>query len=101
MSGGIGMDGTGGIDPEDGAVDEITPEELAEARRYSLVIEWSPRDDAYLVSVPELPGCRTHGATHEEAVAMGEEVIATCLAGLRAMGRPVPEPRYAATGSAA
>ena len=77
---------------------DITPAELAEARRYSLVIAWSEEDDAYLVRVPELPGLVTHGATHEEAVAMGEEAIATWLAGLRHFGHPVPPPRLAAAG---
>jgi len=35
---------------------------------YSMVIEWSDEDQVYIVTVPELPGCRTHGATYEEAV---------------------------------
>jgi predicted RNase H-like HicB family nuclease len=55
----------------------LTPDELAEARRYSVRLVWSREDEAYLVSVPEIPGLRTHGATHEEAVAVGEEAIAT------------------------
>lgn len=71
-------------------------DELDEAKRYSLVIEWSLRDDAFLVSVPELPGLRTHGATHTEAVAMGEDAIAVWLDGLRATGQVVPAPRFAA-----
>ncbi len=74
----------------------FTQDELDEARRYSLVIEWSPRDEAFLVHVPELPGLRTHGATHAEAVEMGEEAIAVWLDGLRATGQPVPAPRFAA-----
>lgn len=39
--------------------------------RYSMVIEWSEEDKAYIVSVPELPGCRTHGLTYEEAARQG------------------------------
>ena len=35
---------------------------------YSMVIEWDDRDDIFVVTVPELPGCRTHGKTYEEAV---------------------------------
>ncbi len=73
----------------------ITEELLAEARRYSLLIEWSARDGVYIVTVPELPGCRTHGATHVEAIEMGEEAIATYLAGARHFGDPVPPPRLA------
>lgn len=72
---------------------DITEEELAEARRYSLLIQWSDEDHVYIVTVPELPGCLTHGTTHEEAVAMGEEAIATYLAGMRHFGRSVPPPR--------
>ncbi len=74
----------------------FTPAELHEARRYSMVIEWSPRDDAFLVSVPELPGLRTPGATHAEAVEMGEDAIAVWLDGLRATGQAIPNPRFAA-----
>ena len=39
----------------------IRPEELAEARRYALVIEWSDENNAYLVTAPDLPGMITHG----------------------------------------
>ncbi|HET8629720.1 MAG TPA: type II toxin-antitoxin system HicB family antitoxin [Thermomicrobiales bacterium] len=78
----------------------ITPAELAEARRYSLLIARSEEDGAYLVTVPELPGLMTHGRTHEEAVTMGEEAVATWLAGLRAGGHPVPPPRLATAGAA-
>lgn len=74
----------------------FSQDELDEARRYSMVIEWSPRDDAFLVSVPELPGLRTHGATHAVAVAMGEDAIAVWLDGLRATDQPVPAPQFAA-----
>ncbi|MGH2535302.1 MAG: type II toxin-antitoxin system HicB family antitoxin [Thermomicrobiales bacterium] len=56
--------------------ESFTVEELAEARLYTLVIRWSAQDDAYIVSVPELPGLKFHGDTHAEAVAMGEEAVA-------------------------
>lgn len=42
------------------------PDELEEGRRYSMTIEWSDEDDAYVVTVPELPGCVSHGTTHVE-----------------------------------
>ena len=64
-----------------------------EVGRYSLLIEWSDADGAYVVTVPELPGCRTHGATHQEAIAMGEEAIEGWLAAQRARGRVAPPPR--------
>ncbi len=39
--------------------------------RYSMLImliRWSDEDQLYIVDVPELPGCTTHGQTYEEAV---------------------------------
>lgn len=81
-----------------GAEDEgvevaITETMLIEARRYSMLIAWCDVDQIYVVSVPELPGCMTHGETHIEAVEMGEEAIATYLAGMRHFDRFVPPPR--------
>ncbi len=35
---------------------------------YSFSIQWSDRDQAYLVNVPELPDCHTHSDTYEEAL---------------------------------
>lgn len=71
---------------------DISDAELAEARAYSMVIAWSPEDDVYVVSVPELAGLHTHGHTPSEAEAMGEEAIALWLAANRDLGRPVPPP---------
>ena len=34
---------------------------------YEMIIWWSAEDDAYVVDVPELPGCMAHGATRQEA----------------------------------
>ena len=70
----------------------VTPEELAEARRYSMAIDWSPEDDAFLASFPDVPGVRTHGATREEAAEHGEEVIVMWLTALHDAGLPVPPP---------
>jgi predicted RNase H-like HicB family nuclease len=61
-------------------------------QHYSMIIQWSDRDDAYIVTVPELPGCRTHGETYEEAVQQGQEAIETWIDGSRASGLPIPEP---------
>lgn len=62
-------------------------------RHYSMVIQWSEADGVYLVRVPELPGCMTHGATYEEAVQKGMEAIEGWIEANRAWGRPIPEPR--------
>lgn len=59
---------------------------------YSMIIQWSELDQVYIVTVPELPGCRTHGKTYEEAVRQGEDAIETWIDGSRALGLPIPEP---------
>lgn len=61
--------------------------------KYSMTIEWSDEDQLYIVTVPELPGCRTHGSTYEEAVEQGQEVIEGWIDAARGWGRPVPPPR--------
>lgn len=64
---------------------------------YSMIIQWSDEDNAYIVTVPELPGCRTHGKTYEEAVRQGQDAIATWIDGSRDLGLPIPEPRILKT----
>lgn len=34
---------------------------MEEVKHYSMLIQWDPHDQIYVVSVPELPGCMTHG----------------------------------------
>lgn len=63
-------------------------------QHYSLMLEWDPRDDIYIASVPELPGCRTHGATWEEAVKNGREAMELWIDSARKWGDPIPSPRY-------
>lgn len=71
--------------------------ETLSAPHYSMVIQWDPRGDIYVVTVPELEGCVTHGATYEEAVRQGQDAIATWLDIAREWGGPIPVPRtYAA-----
>jgi predicted RNase H-like HicB family nuclease len=59
---------------------------------YSLIIEWDPRDDIYVVTVPELPSCRTHGSTYEEAISQAQEAIETWVEGAVADGSALPAP---------
>ena len=61
---------------------------------YSMVLEWDPHDRIYIVTVPELPGCRTHGDTPEEAVRQGRDAIEGWIDAMRYWGRPIPRPRY-------
>lgn len=66
--------------------------------RYRMEIAWSAEDNAYLVTVPDLPGCVTHGTTYVDAARMGEEAIEAWLDGARHWGRPIPLPGSAKVG---
>jgi predicted RNase H-like HicB family nuclease len=72
---------------------DVTPEELAEARRYLMQILWSDEDDAYIVRFPDAPGVVTHGVTIAEAALQGEDAIIGWLTALRDAGLPVPAPK--------
>jgi len=52
---------------------------------------WSDADQAYLVEVPELPGCMADGATQEEALANAKTVIAQWVETAKALKRPIPQ----------
>jgi len=69
--------------------------------RYSMIIEWSDEDDAFIVTVPELPGCMTHGSTYEEAAKQGQDAIESWVDAARSWGDPIPEPRMFAVGTPA
>lgn len=60
--------------------------------KYRVDITWSPEDEAYIVKVPELEGCVTHGDSMEEAVAHAKEAITGYLDSLKARGQPIPKP---------
>ena len=40
-----------------------------------MIIWCSPEDDAYVVDVPELPGCMAHGATRQAAIKNAADAI--------------------------
>ncbi len=61
--------------------------------RYELIVYWSDPDAAFVVEVPELPGCMADGSTYAEAVGAAEVVIAEWIETARALGRTIPEPR--------
>jgi len=82
----MNMSSTGGAYPN------VSPEELAEVRRYAMEIAWSSEDDVFVVSFPDAPGVMTHSSTREEAASMGEDAIITWLTALHDAGRPVPPP---------
>lgn len=61
--------------------------------KYELVIYWSQSDEAFIVEVPELPGCMADGKNYQEAVAKAEVVIQEWIDTARELGRKIPEPK--------
>lgn len=62
--------------------------------RYSMLIEWSEEDQAYIVSFPEweahgLIG-HTHGDTYDEGVKNGQDVLKMLVNSAREQGEPLP-----------
>ena len=61
--------------------------------RYEMIIYWSEEDEAFLVEVPELPGCMADGETYQEAVQNAEIIIQEWIETAREIGKPIPEPK--------
>ncbi|MBI5013879.1 MAG: type II toxin-antitoxin system HicB family antitoxin [Deltaproteobacteria bacterium] len=61
--------------------------------RYSVTIRWSDEDEAYVATVPELPGLSAFGDTEEEALKELEIAQEAFLDVMRERGDPIPEPR--------
>jgi predicted RNase H-like HicB family nuclease len=61
--------------------------------KYELIIYWSDEDGAFVVEVPELPGCMADGETYEQAVTNARQVIEEWIETAQELGRAIPEPK--------
>ncbi len=77
----------------------FTEAELAEARQYQIVIQWSIPDQLFIGSVPEFGNIKTHGSTAGEAADNALEMAADYIYGMRAIGREIPTPKSLAAAS--
>lgn len=64
--------------------------------RYTMLIEWSDLDQAFIVTLPEWEQAgalaHTHGATYTEAARKGEELIAFLWRSAQSDGDRIPTP---------
>jgi predicted RNase H-like HicB family nuclease len=58
-----------------------------------MIVWWSDEDDAYVVDVPELPGCMAHGRNRQEAIGNAEQAIKFWIKTAKEDGVAVPEPK--------
>lgn len=72
--------------------DKIITWEVTQMSKYSMIMSWSEEDQAYIVSVPELPGCMADGKTPEEAVKEAQTVIELWIETALEDGETIPEP---------
>ncbi len=61
--------------------------------KYQMVIYWSDEDRAYIVEIPELPGCMADGKTRLEAIANAETIMREWVETAHEIGRTVPTPQ--------
>lgn len=61
--------------------------------KYERIIYWSDEDNAFIVEVPELPGCMADGATIEEAIANSETIIKEWIEVTLERGLEIPVPK--------
>jgi excisionase family DNA binding protein len=58
--------------------------------KYQVVIYWSDEDRAYIVEIPELPGCMADGKTRQEAVTNAETIMKEWVETAHDLDRSVP-----------
>lgn len=61
--------------------------------KYEMIIYWSKEDDAFIVEVPELPGCIADGKSYEEAIKNALIVIREWVETAKEIGKEIPEPK--------
>ena len=70
---------------------------LIDSLQYSMIIEWSPEDQCYVVILPEWTGIYAmpvgDGTTYEEAVASGRNAIESFIEIARQDHQPLPQPK--------
>jgi len=62
-------------------------------QKYKIVIFWSQVDQVFMAEVPELPGCRAHGDTHEGTLTQAKEALQLWVDAAREFSDAVPEPK--------
>ena len=61
--------------------------------KYERIVQWSEEDGAFIVEVPELPGCMADGETVGDAIANAEVVIREWIETAEERGQEIPQPK--------
>ena len=69
---------------------------MTEQMHYSMLVQWSDEDQAYVVTLPEWEGRVfnpvTHGETYQQAIENAHEALSALIASARQRGESLPEP---------
>ncbi|WP_019505687.1 type II toxin-antitoxin system HicB family antitoxin [Pleurocapsa sp. PCC 7319] len=59
---------------------------------YSIVIQWSEKDECFVASLPEWGNCNTQGTSYEQALENAQKVLASLVESSVSQGESLPEP---------
>ena len=61
---------------------------------YCIIMKYSAKENCYIVTGPDLPGCMADGRTPNEAFENVKNVITEWIDTAKAAGREIPEPSF-------
>jgi predicted RNase H-like HicB family nuclease len=61
--------------------------------KHELIIYWSAEDAVFIAEVPELPGCKAHGNSQDEALVNVQEAMGLWIETAKEFGDSVPQPK--------
>ena len=61
--------------------------------KYETIMYYSEDDGAFVVDVPELPGCMADGETPVEAMRNAQNAMSAWIETAQELGRAIPEPK--------
>ncbi|NEO57020.1 MAG: type II toxin-antitoxin system HicB family antitoxin [Okeania sp. SIO3B5] len=60
---------------------------------YEIILYWSQETRAFIVEVPELPGCIADGETYQQALENVEIMMQEWIETAQELGREIPTPK--------
>ena len=61
--------------------------------KYEMILYWNYEDNCFVIEVPELPGCISHGETEFEALNNIREAQELWIETAKEFGDYIPEPK--------
>lgn len=58
---------------------------------YSIIIQWSQKDNCFVASLPEWDNYNTHGESYEQVLDNAQKILASLIESFRSQGRPLPK----------